>query len=147
MNKPHAHIRSDIVAQRLAKSKELKRHFAHDVAMLSVTAALISTMQAQGVTRTELADRIGKSKAFVSQVLSGSRNMTLRTIADIALALGKELCGMQLRDIGTTQVSADAMNIQAALAAGPKGAKPMVRERRPVTPPRLKHSISPQKKP
>lgn len=110
MNKPHAHIRSDIVAQRLAKSKELKRHFAHDVAMLSVTAALISTMQAQRVTRTELADRIGKSKAFVSQVLSGSRNMTLRTIADIALALGKELCGMQLRDIGTTQVSADAMN-------------------------------------
>lgn len=39
------------------------------------------------------------------------------------------------------------MNIQAALAAGPKGAKPLVRERRPVTSRRLKHSVRTQKKP
>lgn len=102
--------RSDIIAQRLAKSENLKRLFALDVAMLSITSALIEEMQKQNVSRVDLAKRIGKSKGFVSQVLSGSRNMTVRTIAEIAVALGKEICGVELRDIGTTNVSVKAMN-------------------------------------
>lgn len=38
--------------------------------------------------KAQLAERLGKSKAYVTQVLSGSRNMTLRTLADFAFALG-----------------------------------------------------------
>lgn len=40
------------------------------------------------VTRKQLAERLGKSKGFVTQVLGGDRNMTLRTLADFAGALG-----------------------------------------------------------
>jgi transcriptional regulator with XRE-family HTH domain len=50
---------------------------------------LVSRLMAQkGVSRAELARRIGKSKAFVTQLLSGSRNMTMHTLADLVFALG-----------------------------------------------------------
>lgn len=42
-------------------------------------------------TRAWLARRLGKSKGFVSQVLSGDRNMTLRTLAQIGHALDQRV--------------------------------------------------------
>jgi transcriptional regulator with XRE-family HTH domain len=44
-------------------------------------------LEAEGIERKELAHRLGKTKGFVTQVLSGERNMTLRTLADLAFAL------------------------------------------------------------
>ena len=43
------------------------------------------------LSRQQLADRLGKSKGFVSQLLNGERNMTLRTLADLAHALDYRL--------------------------------------------------------
>jgi transcriptional regulator with XRE-family HTH domain len=40
------------------------------------------------MSRQELARRLGKTKGYVSQLLSGERNMTLRTLADLAYATG-----------------------------------------------------------
>lgn len=40
------------------------------------------------VTRSELARRLGKSPGHVTQVLADGRNMTLRTLAELADALG-----------------------------------------------------------
>ena len=40
------------------------------------------------MSRQQLATALGKSKGFVSQLLSGERNMTLRTLADLAYATG-----------------------------------------------------------
>jgi len=55
-------------------------------------AELISTlMEEQDLTKADLAKRIGRSRAFVTQVLSGSRNMTLHTFADLAFALGRRV--------------------------------------------------------
>ncbi len=45
-------------------------------------------MQEQGVTRSELAKRIGKRRSFVTKVLSGDHNFTIRTLADMYWALG-----------------------------------------------------------
>ncbi|MCC5869252.1 MAG: helix-turn-helix transcriptional regulator [Gammaproteobacteria bacterium] len=44
-------------------------------------------MQRADVSKSELASRLGRSKGYVSQLFSGSRNMTLRTLANIATAL------------------------------------------------------------
>jgi transcriptional regulator with XRE-family HTH domain len=49
------------------------------------------------VSKTDLASTLGKSKAFVSQLLNGSRNMTLRTLADIAHSLNT-VVELHLRD-------------------------------------------------
>ncbi len=66
------------------------RHRIFEQESLAIEATeLISTMlKEQQVTKTELAKRIGKSKAYVTQLLSGARNMTLHTFADLAFALG-----------------------------------------------------------
>jgi transcriptional regulator with XRE-family HTH domain len=56
--------------------------------MVEVTEALGDALRSARVSKTELAERLGRSKSFVSQVLGGGRNLTLRTLADVADALG-----------------------------------------------------------
>jgi len=59
--------------------------------ILDVTEEIHGQMEELGVNRVQLAERMGKSKAYVSQLLSGSRNMTLRSLADISFALGLKI--------------------------------------------------------
>ena len=55
--------------------------------ILDVTERLTQALENAGVTKAELAKRLGKSPGFVSQVFGGGRNLTLRSISDIATAL------------------------------------------------------------
>ena len=55
--------------------------------ILDVTERLTQALDDAGVTKTELAKRLGKSPGYVSQVFGGGRSLTLRTISDIATAL------------------------------------------------------------
>lgn len=50
--------------------------------------ALQSKKQSEGLTQAELARRLGKDKSYISKALSGSRNITLRSMCDIAHAAG-----------------------------------------------------------
>ena len=59
--------------------------------ILETTVLIRGLLKAEGMTKAELANRLGKSKAYVTQLLNGNANMTLRTISDILLALGKSL--------------------------------------------------------
>ncbi len=47
-------------------------------------------MERQGVSKAELARRVGKSRAYVTQSLGGDRNMTLGTLASFADALNAD---------------------------------------------------------
>jgi len=58
-----------------------------ELLLVSATELICELMQKKNVSRADLAKRIGKSKAFITQVLRGTRNMTLRTLADLAGAL------------------------------------------------------------
>lgn len=60
---------------------------AEELLIAEVTEAIWEAMGDGNTSKTELAQRMGASKGHVSQVLSGSRNMTLRTLADICHAL------------------------------------------------------------
>jgi transcriptional regulator with XRE-family HTH domain len=64
-----------------------ERLLAQEALILDATELISELMEARGLSRAELAKRIGKARGFVTQVLSGSRNMTLRTFADLAYAL------------------------------------------------------------
>ena len=63
---------------RLVRQEEL---------ILDVTERLTEALQEAGMTQAELARRLDRTPGFVSQVLGGGRNLTLRTISDIAAAL------------------------------------------------------------
>lgn len=69
------------------KDESFKRLVRQEELILDVTDALTLALDRTGVTKSELARRLGRSPGFVSQVLGGGRNLTLRTISDIAGAL------------------------------------------------------------
>lgn len=70
-----------------ASSAKNRRLLRQEELILGVTEAVCEILEREGLTQAELARRLGKTKGFVSQVLAGDRNLTLRTIADIADAL------------------------------------------------------------
>lgn len=59
--------------------------------ILEVTERICGYMEEHNISRAELARRLGKTKGYVSQLLSGGRNLTVRTIADVSYALGANL--------------------------------------------------------
>ena len=63
-------------------------------------------MDEQGVTQKQLAERIGCSQQYVSNLLKGSTNMTLETIARLEKALNIDIVRSKLtyvRDYETSQ--------------------------------------------
>jgi transcriptional regulator with XRE-family HTH domain len=72
----------------LVKDREGMRFFQQERLILSTTERICEIMERDGVSRKCLADAMGTSKSFVSQLLDGSRNMTLRTLSDVFLSLG-----------------------------------------------------------
>lgn len=77
----------DLIDKYLTDDKS-KKLFHQERVILEVTEAICQYMTAHNISRSELARRLGKEKSFVSQVLNGERNLTLRTIADITWAIG-----------------------------------------------------------
>lgn len=55
--------------------------------ILDGTELIFELLEKKGLTKSDLARLLGKTRGYVSQVLSGSRNMTLRTLAEMACAL------------------------------------------------------------
>ncbi|MBW1711351.1 MAG: helix-turn-helix transcriptional regulator, partial [Deltaproteobacteria bacterium] len=61
------------------KDEEYHRLYNQERVILKVTEALCQYMEDHNITRVELARRLDKNKSFISQVLNGGRNLTLRT--------------------------------------------------------------------
>lgn len=59
--------------------------------ILQVVELLNEVVEKTGITRAELAKRLGKSRSWVSQVLAGDGNPTLATISDVLFELGRKL--------------------------------------------------------
>ena len=70
------------------EDEEFRRLFAQEDLIMEVTETLCELLEEEKVSRKELAERLGKTKGFVSQLLNGGRNLTLRTVADILHVLG-----------------------------------------------------------
>jgi predicted RNase H-like HicB family nuclease/DNA-binding Xre family transcriptional regulator len=56
--------------------------------MIGINEEIVAQMDAQNVTRTELAERLDVDKAQVTRMLNGTSNMTLKTLVSVASALG-----------------------------------------------------------
>lgn len=106
------------------KSDEEVRLYAQDACMLAVTEAVEAAIKKSGVSKAELATRIGRTKGFVSNVLNGSRNMTLKTVADLFWAIGLEVQGVDVAALGESTVPTsfidqwldDEANVQRAMS-------------------------------
>lgn len=65
--------------------------FIFEGAILDFTEAVCEKMEKDGVSRAQLAERLAKTRAFVTRTLNGQPNLTLRTMVRIAHALNSEL--------------------------------------------------------
>lgn len=74
--------------ERFQSTPKGKQLMQQERLILEVTEFIIAKMQEKGVTRSELARRLEKSKGWISQLLAGEANFTLRTLADVFGALG-----------------------------------------------------------
>jgi len=89
------------------RTPERQRAFAQEGLLAQATEAIWCVMDAEGVRKVDLAQRIGCSKAHISMVLEGTRNMTLRTLSDIAAALGYEVEVKLVRKLAIVPESSD----------------------------------------
>ncbi len=74
--------------ERQTAAPEARRLYEEERLILWATEAIVELMEKQGRTRAEVATSLGTSRPNVTQLLSGSRNMTLRTLAALAHACG-----------------------------------------------------------
>jgi len=77
--------------EQLMADPEFRRLYAIEGLITEAGEFIARLMQEQGVSKAELARRLGRSRAYVTRLLSGSANMTIRTLAEVAYALGAEV--------------------------------------------------------
>jgi transcriptional regulator with XRE-family HTH domain len=81
--------------EEYAEDPTHRRLLLQESAIYEVTELLESVMHELGVTRSELATRLGKSRGWVTQLLDGEANKTIRTVADAFAVLGREYRSFQ----------------------------------------------------
>lgn len=77
---------------QLTITSEGRRLYQQERTILECTELICKVMDENGVTRAELARRLGKSKGYVTKLLDGQIDMSIRVISDIFTVLGKSLC-------------------------------------------------------
>jgi transcriptional regulator with XRE-family HTH domain len=75
------------------KLKEFRDNvdFLTETAILDFTEKIVEKMQKSGMSRADFAAKLGVSKPFITKLLNGNPNMTIRTMVSIAHALDCEL--------------------------------------------------------
>ena len=71
------------------------RLFQQERAIYEITELLEEVMRELGISRSDLAKKLGKSKGWVTQLLDGEANKTIRTVADAFAVLGREYRSFQ----------------------------------------------------
>lgn len=76
-----------------AKADQARTSHAYHAegASIRFTEAVIARMESCGITRTDLAEKIGTSPAYVTKILRGDTNFTLESMVKIAQALDCEM--------------------------------------------------------
>lgn len=75
----------------LHKDHELNEFYHQEKLILNITEIISELMAKNEVNKTQLAELLGKNKSYVTQLLDGSTNMTLKTVSNVFLALDCEL--------------------------------------------------------
>jgi transcriptional regulator with XRE-family HTH domain len=70
---------------------EFRKLLSVEALVAEASEVIASLMAQQNLSKADLARRLNRSRAWVTQLLSGKANMTVRTLAEVAHALGAEV--------------------------------------------------------
>jgi transcriptional regulator with XRE-family HTH domain len=76
---------------RISSSPDRMKNFQRERLEMEITELICRLMEQQGITRADLAERLGKSRPYVTKMLRSGTNLTVKTISDIFFALGRSL--------------------------------------------------------
>lgn len=67
-----------------------------------LTMAALESKKETGISQQAIADKLGVNRSVISRLLNGGANLTVRTVAEIAWALGFEVYFMlrKRKDVG-----------------------------------------------
>ena len=65
--------------------------FEFDLLAIEIGERIVERMELLKMTRSELAGKVGVSKARISQILSGHDNLTLKSLVAVAIGLGSRV--------------------------------------------------------
>jgi transcriptional regulator with XRE-family HTH domain len=82
-------------------SEPERRRYAQNSLIVDTAIAIDKALESSGIKQKDLATRLGRSEGYVSQVLSGGANLTLRTLADFAYALDR-MVDVALKPLGAS---------------------------------------------
>ena len=98
--------KADSLESGIVSQEEGQRIWNQEQAVFDVTELICGIMNEQKVTRAELATKLGKSRPYITQLLDGATNMTIRTVADVLGTLGYRL-----------NVTAESLHLPAVVQA------------------------------
>ena len=78
---------TNALIDNLAYESEEMKFYLQEKLILDVTEEISELMERKEISKSELAKRLGRSKGYITQILNGRANMTLRTISDVMWAL------------------------------------------------------------
>ncbi len=81
---------SDLLGQLndLTSDEAGQAEYRHELALSAFTNDVARVMKEKNINQSELARRLGVSRARVSQLMQHTSSPTLRTMVEVALALG-----------------------------------------------------------
>lgn len=71
-------------------SEDMK-FYLQEKLIFEITECIAEMMQKKSISKSELAKKLGRTKGYITQLLNGNANMTLRTISDVMWALDSTL--------------------------------------------------------
>jgi transcriptional regulator with XRE-family HTH domain len=74
--------------ERQEETSEARREYEYERLTVWALDELYEAMERNGLTKADLARKLGTSRANITQTFSGERNITLRTLSDLAWACG-----------------------------------------------------------
>ena len=75
----------------LMEDPEFRRLLSIEALVAEASEAIAKLMAEQNVSKADLARRLNKSRAWVTQLLSGKANVTMRTLAEVVYTLDAEV--------------------------------------------------------
>jgi transcriptional regulator with XRE-family HTH domain len=81
-------MKNNTLYEEYLKDPEFARIMSQENLIMDVTENFCEILDKEGLNRTTLAKIMGKTRGYISQLLNGGKNITLRSLADIAYALG-----------------------------------------------------------
>lgn len=75
----------------LMENPEFRKQLSVETLVAEASELIARLMAKENLSKADLARRLNRSRAWVTQLLSGRTNMTIRTLAEVSFALGAEV--------------------------------------------------------